>query len=601
MNGDDGLSPQTPAEPSTSKVWLPALAALLLLTSFHVLVVYRQGSDPTSVGFDIIQFSRGQGRLFGAYLLFGGAATVTLALAFTRYLQRGDRLVRSLAQATQGSDRSFVLLASFWALFVAVLGRTLVLQSTALVDDEGVYRFAAQILAKGHLYLPGNPDPAFFEHNFVVNGDKVFTQYFLGWPALMLPYLLLGIEGYANAFYFALSMPPLFLILRQLCGSGWARLGLVLALVSPILSISAATLLSHSSCMMALSYFFWCALRSFDRDAHWRWHAGAAVAFSVAFFIRPLSTLGIGLPWLLFWLWSLKGHPRAFRMFSAFAIPSLVFALLFFGANQAMNGHPLKSAYASFQDHHHGDVEVPLLKREIAFVSPGHSLTIAAAAFQRLNFAALGWPVSWLFVFLAGRGRAPKLWLASIGTYFAANFFTTAVGVDGYGPMHYLEAVLPILLLTVLGLERTTELAGRLGMRPLPVAMALCSTLVAVVAYFPYQALTLHRMTTLELAARTTPDDLRKPAVVFVIPPWEAPSCGLEDSKSWVHSWPMYDPDLQNEVLWLAHVDPEKNRELARRRFPDRAAYITRWMADCRRVFLPLEALPPADNAPLRP
>ena len=44
-----------------------------------------------------------------------------------------------------------------------------------LTDDEGVYRFAAQILARGRLYLPTDPDAAFFSHGFVVDDGRTFT------------------------------------------------------------------------------------------------------------------------------------------------------------------------------------------------------------------------------------------------------------------------------------------------------------------------------------------------------------------------------------------------------------------------------------------
>ncbi len=151
----------------------------------------------------------------------------------------------------------------------------LVLLRMPITDDEGAYRLAAQILAKGRLFLPSDPDKDFFDHVLVVNDGRTFTQYFLGWPALMLPALLVGLEGFANAFYFALAMPAIFLVLRQLAGSFWARLGSLLALSSPMLFFSAGTLLSHVSCMTALAWALYFSLRASARDAAWGWHAGA--------------------------------------------------------------------------------------------------------------------------------------------------------------------------------------------------------------------------------------------------------------------------------------------------------------------------------------
>lgn len=582
-----------PGTAKTSSAWPLVLLAFLFLLGFHLLVIFRPELDPNAVGYNAIQYSQGQFLTYLAYLLLGGAAALALAWAPSRHFAANDLFQRVRAFGAVGSDRAFLVLTSLLAFVVAVVCRAWVLQSMPLVDDEKVYRFAAQILATGRLDLPGNPDPFFFEHPFIVHGDKVFTQYFLGWPALMLPFLLLGIEDYANAFYFALSMPPIFFFLRRLCGSRWARLGPLLAVLSPILSISAATLLSHSSCILALAYFSWCALRCQDPESHWGWHTGMALAFSAAFFIRPLSAIGVGLPWLLAWLWDLKERPRPWRTFLAFALPALLGALLFLGINQAMNGHPLRIAYSSYLDYAKTRAFAKKFTPppEVAFDSPVQGLDVSVAAFLRLNFATLGWPTSWLFVFVAGRGRARALLLASLGTFFAANFFTTAVGVDGYGPMHFLELALPIVLLTVLGLARATERAAP-SAKALPLALALASSLAAVTAYLPYQVQTLREMTALERVAREIPPDLRKPAVIFAEKPWEMESCKFENLRPWVYGPPMFDPDLRSEVLWLINVTPEKNREFARRRFPDRAAYLARWLPGCRRLLVPLDELP---------
>lgn len=588
----DTLEPDVPPPPPEKplRVWPLAILGILLLLGFHLLVFYRQELDPLAIGYDTVQFSPGQFYWTTAYLFLGGGAALSLALACHPLFTRSVAVRRALGWGRASNDRAVVLTASLLAFLTAAAWHHLALQEIPLVDDEGVYRFAAQILAQGRFYLPGDPDPDFFTHPFVVQGDRIFTQYFLGWPALMLPFLLLGIEVYANAFYFALSMPPLFLILRQLCGPGWARFGLVLALSSPILSISAATLLSHSSCILALCWFTLFALRCRETEAPWAWHAGMALAFSAAFFIRPLSAIGVGLPWLLCWVWDLKRQPRPFRTLLAFVLPAFCSALLFFGINRAINGHPLQTAYGSFLEHASSQAHTKDLMphRELAFESPVQSLSIAAAATQRLNFAAFGWPISWLFVFFAGRERVPKILLVSVGTFYAANFSTTVVGVDGYGPMHYLELALPLLLLTVLGLKRATERSPP-GAQSLPLGLALASMLVALTSYFPYQARTLWEMTEHERLTRKMPADLGTPAVIFAEMPWEVKSCRYEDLKPWVQAPPMYDPDLRSEVLWLVSVDPEKDREFARRRFPDRAAYRVQWQPGCRRAFLPIE------------
>ena len=382
--------------------WIPASFAGLLLLGFHVLVLQRMGNDPTSLGYHAVELSPGFGRFLGAYLFFGLAATVALLLALHRGLLPARWGAALRAQIEEGSDRTFVVAISLLALALGSLAYRFLLLESPITDDEGAYRFAAQILAKGKLYLPSDPDKDFFDHVFLINNGRFYSQYFLGWPALLVPALLLHLEGYANAFYFALAMPAIYGSLELLCDTFWARLGALLTLSSPMLFISAGTLLSHTSCMAALAWCLYAALRCRAPSSSWRWHSAFFALFCLAFFIRPLTAVGMAAPLLVCWLWDLKERHDRGRVVLAAALPALLAAGLFLGINAAMNGHPFKTAYDSYLHYRIQGREPFLEERELGWVSFSDALSLAAAAFHRLGFASLGWPFSWLFVFFAG-------------------------------------------------------------------------------------------------------------------------------------------------------------------------------------------------------
>lgn len=583
----------------------PALGALFLLVAFHILVGARFPIDPLQLGYHTIELSPSYSRFLGAYLFFGLAAATALVLAVLAARRDGllpaDLGNRLREQLLQGPDRSFVLAVSLLALAIGCLSHTWLLVRMPLTDDEAAYRLGAQILARGQLYLPPDPDQHFFDHVFVVNEDRVFVQYFLGWPALLVPAIWAGMEGYANAIFFALTLPALFLILHRLADSFWARFGCLLALTSPMFFISAGTLLSHTSCITFLAWFIYGALRCREPDAGLLWHAGTAVAFAVAFCIRPLSALGFGLPLLLGWLWDLRGRPRRLPALAAFVAPALFFALLFLWINTVLAGHPLRTAYTTFFEYRSAGLEPGLAEPELSWISLRAAVSTAAAAFHRLNFATLGWPCSWLFVFFAGSNPFRRRLLLSIFVSFLAHLPVTNVGMDTYAPMHYLELGLPMVLLTVLGIENLTLLAGKLDLTWVPTVAAAASLTVTLTAYLPYQLDAVHKVALLEKIARHSDGLIEAPAVVFVKQPYYTRHCFPGGLKTWVHQWPINDPDLSGEVLWLAHLSLAQDRELMSRRFPERKGYLATWEPEsCRRLFVPVEEARPEDFPPVR-
>ena len=359
----------------------------------------------------------------------------------------------------------------------------------------------------------------------------------------------------------AATVPALFLVLRRMLGTAWARLGLLLYLTSPMLMVAAATTTSHTACILALAWTTWLCLRSRDDDASLAVHAGAALAFCAAFFIRPSSALGVGLPLLIYWVLGRLRRDRLRQLGPclAFSLPCLVFAGLFLGVNKAQTGDYLTVAYTRAYDYAaENDFRFSIWEdvgaglTEIGFGDWQRGAAVQGAALLRLGFALLGWPcfllpVLWAFGGSGTRRLESRLLGASVICYFVVHFFVHNVGIDTFAPMHYVELGWPLLLLVVVGAHGLTQslaqLDGRLGpeshLRLWPAAGVAGLVTVALLSYTPLRLATIGRIA----------DDVARPAqaleesgienaVIFVRGNWvrycaSAPDrCGPESRRS---------------------------------------------------------------------
>lgn len=558
----------------------------------------------------------GEMMFFLFWAVFGSLAAGLLAVALGRAYLSLDR-VQALVDGTPSPARDlrFLVVASVLGFLVPALVRLLVLRGAPLSDDESAYRFMAELLASGRLRAPSPPLKLFYDRPFMVNDGHLYAQYFVGWPALMAPGIWLGIGGYMNAVYSALTVPALFLTVRRLVGAGWARVIVAIYLSAPMLMIGAATEMSHTSCLFALAWMGWFLLRSRDENAPTWSHAGVAVAFGIAFFIRPSSALGAGLPVLAAWLWGLRGIPPARRVRArlAFAAPALVLAALFLAVNHVQTGSAFKPAYVREAEYalenqlrfshwaaRSDYVETtPVVHFDFQRSWTDH-LAYTSLALLRLNFALFGWPSSLLFILLAPWRRLGGVLAASFVCFLLVHLAVLNPGLDTFGPHHYFELAWPVLLLSGLGLARAAEGLGRLSSRAAPyaAALALALTCVSVLRYTPVRLGAVAMIATYVNVARDAAEAAGiHGAVVFA--PFPVRPIGCSRTRHFVFWRPNNDPDLKSDVLWVNHVSVEENKKLMET-LPGRRGYVLQWDASCKPLLLPLEQLAP-DAVPENP
>ena len=267
------------------------------------------------------------------YALLGGAGAVCIAVGWTRRFS-----ATSLREVPW-----FPVVATALGVLIPVVIRWLVLAGGVVADDESVYRFSAELLASGRLTAPSHPLKLFFDHPFMVNDGRMFSQYFLGWPAIMALGVPFGATGYVNALVSGATVPALYRLLKTVSGVTWARLGVLVFLTSPMIQIAAATEMSHTSALAALVYAMWLvtlALRGGGPATHF----GFGLALSIAFFIRPASAVAVTLPWGVLWMGT-QLKDRAFTNILWFAIPTSVLGGLFLWVNAEQTGSIFGVAY----------------------------------------------------------------------------------------------------------------------------------------------------------------------------------------------------------------------------------------------------------------
>jgi hypothetical protein len=525
------------------------------------------------------------------WVVLGGIASLLLASAISK-----GRLP-SARRATDDlpSERRFLTVAVIVAFLLPITLKYAVLLGGPLTDDESAYRFSASLLASGRLWAPSHQWKLFFDQNFVINDGRMYTAYFLGWPALLAPATWLHAEAVWNPLLSALTVPALFKALKYVVGSRWAKAGVLLFISSPFLQVGAATHMSHTACLMALTYALWMC---FKTDGATTWHPYCAFSFwlALAFSIRPQAIFGLGLPLLVLVVRRVLLAPAERRhiLATAFLLPATLIGVLFLGALWAQNGAPWRTSYTAYFDYvRNNDFRFTTFSPAdmgsvvgFDFSSVAGAARRAAGGLSRLNFDLFGWPCSFLFILLSPvpfRGTAAVVW-SMAGVFLASKFFQSSWGIDTFGPVHAFELALPVIVLTVWSAARLEAKSQHRTRRPDvasgpgPMALLIASVVVAWFGFVPIRLEAVHRISVHVNKALRAPERTGIGRAVIFAPTPFAPWCP-QVPRHFVFFHPINDPDFRNNIIWANDLGPDENVRLAR--LLSRPAFRMEWDTEC--------------------
>jgi hypothetical protein len=582
-------------------------AAAVLLAFYLVGSVFLNGFvlDLGSLNFPTPRYVL----LTAFWMSFGSAAAGLLAVAFSQRWGQREVLDRVTTRWNAVSDRRFLVCACAAAFAVPLLIRIWLLNGAPLTDDESAYRFAAQLLASGRLWVPSPKLKLFFDQNFMINDGRLYPVYFLGWPALLAVGFLVRTPEIVNPLLSALTVPALLHVLRQYVSSGWARLGIVLFLASPFVQVARGysaiaylvpdgTDVGHGTVPAARTVL-----------APHRTHAGFGLALAMAFCIRPPSAVALGAP--LAAVMDRRTPPRRTSRSSSsgrglpLSQPDACRPLprKFVGAERiTLEGGYARYAEYMTENQFRFTTFAPSDLTAVAgfdFSQTPEAVARTAAGLFRLNFDLFGWPSSFVLVLLGiavfSRATALPWWM--FASFVSFMLFQRDWGIDTFGPLHAFELSLPVLILTIVAARNLSErlawtsgpAAPRWDWTGFPAFLLGALIVCGWVGFIPLRLsavrqIALHVNSALQAPARA---GLHR-AVVFAPWPFAPPCMGMP--KHFVLFRPVNDPDLQNDVLWVNHLGVEEDRALMET-FPGRSGHVLQWNSTCAVTLTPLPAL----------
>src|SRR3990167_2770877 len=521
------------------------------------------------------------------YFILGGIATLLIGLIFLE----SQRPVHFFEKVSEVTELYWITLMVVLAVVAPVLIRFFILKNAPVVDDEFVYKFSAKLLAQGKLYGESQGILApFFDHSFLYQGDKTYGYSTLGWPALMLPGLVLKIPGYINSLYNGLTIIPIYLLVKKTVGSLYARVISLVFITSPMIMIAAATSMSHTSCFMFLSWmvYFISETKVNSRKVN---YFLSMMCFCIAFFIRPQAALPLAIPYLLFLLYQSFCSQRKLPIVAVTLIPAIFFGSLFLLINKvqteryftpasvmSMHYRTTQRIYRSTEK-----TKLPAIKLEFK-----NQILTTLAAIIRMNFSMFGWPISFIFLFFCGFDK--YLWLpwSSLLTFYVMQSLGYDPGVDTFGPPHYFETILPVLLLSAYGMKNLFD-KKNLGKRSLLVIFCFF-TLLNLCFYTPKSMVAIYMIQKdVNFIKNFVSDSKIRDGIIFV--PLKFPSshfCFSYPTKHFVYWRTHYSTGYNDSVMFVNDLGLNMNKSLLDF-YPGKAAYLLVGLESCHPILLRLQ------------
>jgi hypothetical protein len=533
----------------------------------------------------------------------GVPATVVLTYAVMDVLTpaRLEALRRSLLAH---SWRTSLIGLGIAGAVIPYLLRVFVLQHAPLTDDESSYLLSARLLSSGRLFVVSPKLPVFFDNGFIVNDGRLYGQYFLGWPALLAVGLWVHAASLVNPILQGITTLGMAHIAARRWGTPWGLVTGLLVLSSPFLMMNAATGLAHTSCLCALTLLLLSVQAAEREDAPATLGIAVGLCFCAAFWIRPATAVGVGAPMLWTFVRTSLRHRKRIGHLGTLCTTAFVGAALFLLTNHALTGSALSTGYhARFENAVETGFRFVAFhpesgdRNKFLFFFTEHSPTVIISrcliAWSRLWVDAHGWPMGLSLAFLAS--RADWRWLLGpIVGLFAAHFTLRDAGIDSFGPVHYTELMLPLVLLLTGGTRALWQWSRRHGPTALAPSLVVANAICSLLYFVPLRigtvaALARDVRAPLEAAAAAP-----KGSVVFTRIKF-APSCAAMGSENFVNFRPDNSPDFTDEPLWANHINLALDRKLVTTMQRQRGYLLAQTTEGCRWKLIPLEQASEAD------
>ncbi len=326
------------------------------------------------------------------------------------------------------------------------------------LEDEYAYLWQAQAIAGGKFILPSPPESEHFFVPFVVdyNGQR-FGKYPLGWPAVLSLGERMGLGTLVNPLLAGLAVWLTYRLGKRTLGEVCGLLAAGLTFTSPIFLMYSGMLLSHPWGLVLSAAFALSWLGAVDQREDvpgWLPTLGAGLTLGVLALSRPLTALGVGLPFgihglILLW----RGSPVVRRRVITVGLVAAIIGSTLFLWQFALTGDALLNPYTLWWEY-----DKVGFGPGYGVLEEGHTLEQALSNTRRSlvegagDFFGWGWGAySWIFLplglWVARRNK--KAWLL-VGVPLGLVIVYLAYWISG--PRYFYEGLYGLTLFSAAGI-----------------------------------------------------------------------------------------------------------------------------------------------------
>jgi hypothetical protein len=463
---------------------LPVIvAATLLLVGLYpgpALIVLRSPAWRTD--YVATRFADERAFWIVGLLVIAGPAIVLANLIPNRFDQTWNALRDRVGSVRDGW---FIIGAAGFAMLAAAAVSVYVLSRKPTTSDEIAQLWHARILLSGRLWLPADPNPEFFAIDNVIDHGRWYSQFPLGWPALLSLAMLLHATWLLNPLLAGLTVVNVYRFASQAYGRAEARVSAVLCATCPFLLLMSGSYMSHTV-VVFLTTLALAELPAWMSGTGRR-QIGASIviglSLGMAIAVRPLDGAIAALALGAFMAYAAVRHSRVTMVVAVVAAAALPVAGLLV-TNLLTTGRPLLFGYEVLWGANHslGFHNDPSGNPH----TPARALALAIVYLMQLNWSLFEWPIAGLLIVggaLVAIGKLGRwdavllIWIAVQLVGYAAYWHAGAL----FGPRYLFTVVPALLLIAGHGLavaERSASPAARRAIVAAAVASILSSWLI---------------------------------------------------------------------------------------------------------------------------
>ncbi len=487
------------------------LAPALTLLALAGVLIFSSAVPTESAGrfFGEIVLSCGLMALAGLNLLLAARA---LPVPIAAWLPGAlaDRIAMSRDDTPRRWDRRLPLVIAVWVFAASAMISILVFERVPHIDDEGAYLFQAKYMVTGALWLPRPPDPeSFGVAHLIVDGDKWYSKFFPGWPALLTIGVAVGAPWLINPLLAAVSILLTHHLIRRLYDRRTAHAVVLLLGASPWLLFLSGSLMAHATSLCWLLLALVAVEHQRGRPAG-GWSLLAGAALGLIFLTRPFDAALVG-PVVALWALGFGRARLSVPSLGLTAAAAAIVASGYLAYNRTVTGDAFLAPHTLWSEHLFGansdvlgfgeTVGIPLWRN--ADPLPGHGpadvLLNSNKNFFLINFELFGWAFGSLALAClafqpGGLRRHDALMLAMLVAIVGGHVFYWAPGGPDFGARYWYLLIVPLTVLTVRGIEVAIARLARPDTRPVVAGRVLglvaLASLSAILTVLPWRALT---------------------------------------------------------------------------------------------------------------